>query len=103
MIDRSVEGVVVALCADYGRRAEAIRNHSVSHRTEMEFRYYNFKIYDAAAEVVGAREAEMYLKDVGERIGYASSELADTCSERSYKSRKIEVKKNIALKLHFMD
>ena len=36
-IEDTVDMVVVALCADFRRRAEAIRQGSVTHRTEMEY------------------------------------------------------------------
>ena len=102
-MEKSVDMLVVALCADYWRREEAVRARSVSHRTEMEYRYYNFNIFDAAAEVVGEHFAEGYIGDIGERRGYAVSELADHCCEKSYKMRKFAVKKNIAERLHLID
>ena len=94
--------MVVALCADYVRRRCAIAERSVTHRTEMEYRYLNFKLFSAAAEVVGEGRAEVMISEIGNRIGYAYSELSDV-SEVSYKLKKQEVKRNIAKKLHLID
>ncbi len=98
----SVYAVVDALCLDYFRRRDAIVAHTASHRTETEFKYLNFKIYDAAAEVVGEFHAELYIKEVGENIGYARSALY-RLSEVTYKRYKRLVRENIAKKLHLTD
>ena len=103
MIEKSIDNVIVALCGDYARRAEAIRTHSVSHRTEMEFRYYNFKIYDAALQIVGERLAEKYIEEIGARVGYAFSGMGEEVCERTYKTKKQSVKACIARSLHLMD
>ncbi|MBQ8720436.1 MAG: hypothetical protein IJY65_05325 [Clostridia bacterium] len=97
-----VETLVVALCLDYERREEAMRVGSVSHRTDMEYRYLNFKIYDAAAEIVGERDACLFINEIGRKVGYAQSEIG-AMSEAAYKIRKREVKVNIAKKLHLID
>ena len=52
---------------------------------------------------MGDDKAEMYIGDIGERRGYALSELADSCCEKNYKTRKSLVKKNIAVRLHIID
>lgn len=101
-ISDTVDMVVVALCADYGRRRRAIAERSVTHRTEMEYRYINFKLLSAAEEIVGAVRAETMILEIGERIGYAYSALSDI-SEVSYKKKKQEVKENIAKRLHLID
>ena len=98
----SLDELVRALCFDYARRARAISERSVSHRTDTEFRYYNFKIFDAAAEVVGEAYAEIYIKEIGERCGYAKSDIYPV-SEVTYKQRKRFVMDNIAKKLHLRD
>ncbi len=94
--------VVVSLCADYERRRLAILERSVTHRTEMEYRYLNFKLLSAAEEIVGDKDAELMICEIGNRIGYAYSELCDI-SEVSYKLKKQEVKTNIAKRLHLID
>lgn len=101
VIPASVDAVVVALCADYKRRARAIKSRSVSHRCEMEFKYLNYRILEGAMELVGD-DAEELIRDIGEKIGYARSSL-DSYSETTYKNRKKEVKINIAKKLHLID
>ncbi len=101
-LENSLDALVRALCFDYSRRERAIAERSVSHRTDTEFRYYNFKIFDAAAEVVGESFAEIYIKEIGERRGYAKSDDY-LISEVTYKQRKRLVMDNIAKKLHLRD
>lgn len=98
----SLDLVVTALCADYERRSSAIRERTVSHRTEMEYRYLNFKVYNAAAEIVGEIYAPEMIKEIGLRRGYAKSSL-EHYSEKTYKVKKAQIKMNIAKKLHLID
>ena len=98
----SLDSVIVALCGDYFRMREAARGKDITYRTLMEYRYYCFKMYDAAAEIVGEGEADIYIEEIGRRRGYAKSEL-DGVSEATYKKRKKSVKNNIARKLHMLD
>ena len=100
-IVKSVSEIVRALCLDYPRRAEAISLHSFSGRIENEFKYYNFKIYDAAAEIVGESLAEKFICEIGERAGYARSRV-NLMSERSYKAYKHETVENIARRLYLI-
>jgi len=97
----TVDGIIVALCKDYERRENAIRNKSFSSRTSMEYEYINSKIREAAREIVGD-EADKYVNEIGDRVGYAYSEVM-TASESTYKKVKKEIKINIARKLHMID
>ena len=99
----SLDLVVIALCLDYWRRDKIIRERSAERRTDTEFRYLNFYIYDAAAEIVGEGLAEIFIKEIGEKIGYANSAAFDHMSEATYKIRKKRVKDRIAEKLHLTD
>lgn len=98
-IKDTLDSLIVALCADYPRRADRIREGSLPHATEMEYKYLNYKIYDAAAEVVGERLAEIYVLEIGERTGYAASRI-DSVSESTYKIAKNRIKGGIKRKLH---
>lgn len=102
VLDESLDALVVALCGDYERRARLIEEGYISRRTETEFRYYNFKIYDAASEICGERYAESFIKEIGGRIGYAKSEN-DHLSEPTYKQYKQMIKHSIAKRLHLTD
>ena len=102
MMPESVNKIVIALCTDYGRRADAIRDRSVTRRTEMEYRYINYKMYNAAVEVVGEDDSEVYISEIGGNIGYVNSEILHL-SEMTYKVNKRAVKENIARKLHLID
>ena len=101
-IDNTLDALITALCLDYGRRQRAIEARSAARRTETEFRYLNFKMLDAAAEVVGERFAEIYIYEIGRQIGYAKTAI-DCVSEVTYKSYKRMVRDNIAKKLHLTD
>ena len=95
----TLDGVVVALCADYPRRETFIERGILPKRCEMEYKYLNYKILEAACEVAGERLAHIFIKDIGERVGYAYTE-AYYLSESTYKRQKKEVKLEIARKLH---
>ncbi len=97
----TLDSLVVALCADYFRRQDAIEGHASSRRVDMEYRYLNFLMLDAAAEIAGEMEATTFIEEIGQRIGYASSSIY--LSENAYKVRKQEVKLGIARKLHLLD
>jgi len=97
----TLDTLVAALCADYQRREKAIREGSVIHRVDTEYRYYNFKIYDAVAAIVGEGRCERIIKEIGGRIGYAHSALEEV-SEVTYKKMKKEVKDAVARALHLI-
>lgn len=101
-MESSVDTLVVALCLDYPRRQRAIEEGSVSHRTENEFRYYNFKIFLAVAEIVGEDRAPAFIEEIGARRGYAYSAVENMC-ESTYKIKKRLAKINIAKRLHLID
>ena len=96
-----IDSVVVALCADYARRAEIISYGCATHRVEMEYKYLNYKIYEAVAEIVGEESAMSVIKDIGYKRGYAKSDAE--MSEATYKRRKQAVKHAIARKLMLCD
>ena len=68
----------------------------------MQYRYLNYKLYNAACEVAGEDDALLYLEEIGDGTGYANTELLDV-SEATYKSIKREVKINIARALNLID
>ena len=97
----TLDYLVVAFCKDYFFRKAQIESATCSRRIRMEYEYVNRRISEAAREVVGD-DYEIYIKEIGEGIGYANSELPDV-SESRYKTFKREVKINIAKKLHLLD
>lgn len=100
--DKSLDYLVAGLCLDFFRREAVIYEACATRRTLVEFRYLNFKIFEAAAEIVGEDMAKLYIKEIGSNVGYAKSE-ADTVSETTYKRYKKLIKENIAKKLHLSD
>ena len=97
----TLDGLVCSLCADYFRREDALQERTASKRVDMEYRYLNFLMYEATAEIVGDRVANAFIDEIGRHIGYASSSVP--FSENLYKVRKQEVKIAIARKLHLLD
>lgn len=103
MEDRKpIEMIVVALCADYGRRADEIAKKELPPRVIMEYKYYNTKIYHAVAEIVGEGDAIHYIGDIGSRRGYSKQYNELYMSEATYNRRKRECKYNIARALNLI-
>ncbi len=102
LLSATLDDMVVALCADYKRRRQALSDKSVSHRVEMEYKYLNYKMHLAALEIVGEEDAEVFIEEIGEKIGYARTRASECC-ERVYKERKKGVKENIARRLCLCD
>jgi len=98
----SIDELVIALCRDYERRKRLIDERLSSFRTDTEYRYLNFNMFDAAAEIAGDRYAELYIYEIGRRTGFARSAISG-CSEVTYKKYKKEIINNIAKKLHLTD
>ena len=98
---KTLDQLVVALCADYERRKSAIGIEAVSPRCAMEYKYMNYLIFEGAAEVVGTSFAELYINEIGRKIGFAATKHP-AVTEQTYKLEKQEVKINIAKKLHLI-
>lgn len=101
LIPPELERIVIALCADYQRRAEIIGSKNAPYNVIMEYRFLNYRIMNAAMEVAGSRDALFFINDIGTDIGYAASDLF-VLSEKVYKERKREVKINIAKRLSLL-
>ena len=97
----TLDFLIIALCRDFATRERAIEEKSCKRRTLMEYEYINRRLVYAAEEIVGS-EYRIYIREIGEKIGYAYSEI-DGVSETEYKERKKEVKLNIARRLHLLD
>ena len=101
VMSRSLEKMIVALCADFERRTEVINKRNAPYNVIMEYRFLNYRILCAACEIGGDKHAMGYIRDVGEGRGYAKSELS-VLSENLYKIRKREVTINIARRLSLL-
>ena len=102
LIPDTAKAVVRALCLDYPRRRDIIENHTAKGRVENEMKYYNYKIFDAVAEVIDEKMVENLISDIGERRGYIYSEI-NSISETTYKIRKQEAVYNIAKGLYLIN
>ena len=98
----SLNDVVTALCSDYKRREESIAIRCAGGRTLVEYKYYTYKILEAALEVVGERYARDMIREIGDGVGYANSKIM-CMSETTYKKLKLDVKIGVARKLHLLD
>ena len=97
-----LDRLIVAICADYGRRKAAIEDESVSRRVKMEYKYMNARVFEGAGEISGGALAETFIDEIGRGIGYSNSQVVGL-GESSYKAYKTEIKGNIARKLSLMD
>ncbi len=100
LIPKTLDAVIIALCADYARRALEIEKRDIPFNVTMEYRFLNYRIINAAMEVAGERDALTFVSEIGSKIGYTAS--STYLSETVYKNRKREVKENIAKKLSLM-
>jgi hypothetical protein len=98
----SLDKLVKALCDDYLRRDKIITDGLASRRTEMEYRYINYRMEEAASSIVGSRYFLDYIREIGASVGYAKSNVP-ACSESTYKKNKQLVKLTIARGLHLLD
>ena len=101
-MQKELDTLVSALCADYARRSELILKGGLSRRVETELRYLNAKIIDASLEICSASELEGFITEIGGSIGYAKSSLYHI-SESTYKRKKREIKENIARRLYLVE
>lgn len=89
------------LCADFDRRQGVMSDGRFSLRTRAECRYLNALLYDAVRSLCrDEREARLFMRDIGERRGYAFSE--SELSESSYKEKKAEIRRQILVRLHLV-
>ena len=100
-LPESVDKLICALCADFERREGVILSRSGALRVQVECRYLNHKIMEAAVEVVGEYLAPLYIKEIGDKTGYAKSAV-ECVSESTYKIAKREIKSTIARRLHLV-
>ena len=98
IMPKSLERLIVCMCADYPRRQSVIENRTAPFTVIMEYRFLNYRMMNAAMEVAGSRDALAFINDIGKNIGYAKTSLY-ALSESVYKERKEGVKQNIARRL----
>ena len=100
---KSLSVLLEALCLDYDRRRIAIAQGKLSRRVLHEYRYLNDRILYAAYSVTADTEtAQIYIREIGARIGYAYTEL-EQISEITYKRRKALIRRRILEELRLLD
>ena len=95
----TLDFLIRALCADYFRREKIIIRAEAERRVDNELRYLNFKIFDAASEIVGEGKAATFISEIGNAVGYAKSDVY-YLSEGTYKQYKSLIKQNIIKNLY---
>ena len=98
-LPESLGSLIVALCRDYGRRRGEVGGRTTDRRVTAEYNYLDRRIYDGACEIVGEELGLLFIREIGEAVGYANS--AAPFGESHYKRLKREVKINIAKKPHY--
>lgn len=98
---KSLDNLVRALAADYMRRQRIIREGQPARRVRMELLYLNSKIYESACEICAPTLADVFIKEIGEGVGYAKSSV-ECVSETTYKLYKSKIMGNIAKKLYLI-
>ncbi|MBO5908696.1 MAG: hypothetical protein J6Q67_02810 [Clostridia bacterium] len=98
IMPKSLDRLIVCMCADYSRRQSVIENRTAPFTVIMEYRFLNYRMMNAALEIAGSRDALTFINDIGKNIGYAKTSLY-ALSESVYKERKEGVKVNIARRL----
>lgn len=98
LMEKSLDGLIIALCADFARRQTAIKEKALPKRVLMEYKFLNLRILEGAIEIVGIRDARIFIDDIGAHRGYANSKI-EGLSEPIYKRKKAETKLSIAKKL----
>ena len=101
LMERTLEEVIIALCADFDRRQTAIKEKALPKRVLLEYKFLNLRILEGAMDIVGIKDAKIFIDDIGARRGYAKS-CVDGISEPKYKVTKACVKKSSARKLSLM-
>ena len=94
----ALEIMIMAMCADYFRRAQIICSKNSTYNVIMECRFLNYRILEATVEIAGEYNAETFIKEIGEGTGYSKSGLW-RLSESQYKKQKRAIKINIARRL----
>ena len=98
----SLDDVIISLCRDYKRREDIVKSSGCTERTAIEYRYLNYRMREAAEDIAGEVYAVAFIRDIGEKIGYARTEIEGFC-EADYKSTKLRIKLGIARSLHLLD
>ena len=94
--------LVVAICADYDRRAAALRKNELAQDTAAKFRHLNEAV-DSALECIEDAEWRTYLmQDIIHKRGYAWSQLSPFVAKNTYYKRKRLVAYRIAQSLNLI-
>ena len=100
-LDTPLYRVVCALCLDYDRRAEALKEKEGDMHTLLTYRYLNETIDRSIAEVCEEAICEEMRRDIGNYIGVSRTKLY-YISNKTYKTRKRMSIEAIARNLHLI-
>ena len=91
----SLSSLVKAFCLDYPRICGGA---SPGAEGGVDLSFYRISLFEGAAELVGEELAEDMIREIGNGVGYAKSQLYDF-SEVTYKQYKMLARHNIARRL----
>lgn len=94
--------LVVAICADYDRRATALRKNELAQDTANEFKHLNEAVDLALSCISDADERKHMMQDIAHRRGYNWSQLSPFVSKNIYYKRKRLVAYRIAQSLNLI-
>ena len=100
-INTPIYQIVCALCCDYDRRAEALKEKEGNMHTLLTYRYLNETIDRSIAEVCEEAICEEMRRDIGNGAGVLQTNLT-FISEGTYKKRKRKSVEAIARNLHLI-
>ena len=94
--------IVELLSRDYEWRKCVIKEKRMTPRVRTEYAYINAKLYSASQDIVGPQYADIFIHEIGNKIGFAKSRV-DCMSEGTYKLYKTRIKLNMLRKLYLLD
>lgn len=100
-INTPIYQIVCALCCDYDRRAEALKEKEGNMHTLLTYRYLNETIDRSIAEVCEETIREEMRNDIGNHIGIKRTKIY-FISDGTYKVRKRKSIEAIARNLHLI-
>ena len=101
-IETPLYRLVCALCLDYDRREDALRNQEGDLCTLLTYRDLNETIDRSIAEVCEETIREEMRRDIGNYIGITRTKLLDCMGDNTFKIRKRMSIEAIARNLHLI-
>ena len=102
-IPESVSRMVLAICADYGRREAELRSGNLAPFVRDTYRNTNMVIDDAVASVVTEKWSDRMLSDLINERSYPDAKCKTLTSRSGYRRWKLEIFLRIAEAFGYID